>query len=206
MTQDLYRISYKINEIFYSVQGEGFYTGTPAVFIRFSGCNLKCPFCDTTHNNGELLTIKEMLAAIDKVCEGNRPTLVVLTGGEPTLWVDEWLCDILAQRFKVVAMESNGTRQPPKGVTFLTVSPKGDFVPGAELAVTDCDELKLVYTGENDPAQWFEKIHASHYYLQPCDTGDPEKNERIMALTLDYIKAHPWWRLSLQTQKIINVR
>lgn len=197
---------YKINEIFYSIQGEGFYTGTPAVFIRLSGCNLKCPFCDTQHNEGQVLSIKQIMAQVDEVCAGERPHLVVLTGGEPTLWLDEDLCQALAKRFKDIAVESNGTRQPPKGITFLTISPKADFVSNAEMAVTTCDELKLVYTGGNDPGQWFEKIQADHYYLQPCDTGDTDKNTQIMALTLDYIKKHPWWRLSLQTQKIINVR
>lgn len=197
---------YKINEIFYSIQGEGFYTGTPAVFIRFSGCNLRCPFCDTQHERGTFYEAADILQEIDKVSEGSRPKLVVLTGGEPTLVVDADLTAALAQRFKIVAMESNGTRPVPDGVSFLTVSPKKDFTEGGEVLVTECDELKLVYTGENNPRGWYEKINAKHYYLQPCDTGDPKENEKILAATLDYIKRNPWWRLSLQTQKIIKVR
>ena len=200
-------LGYKVNEIFYSLQGEGYYTGTPAVFIRLSGCNLHCDFCDTQHNQGRFLQVDEIFREIDRVCEGARPSLVVLTGGEPTLTATDELCQALARRFKVVAMESNGTRRPPVGVSFLTVSPKADFVgqPG-EPIVTCANEVKLVYTGENDPGKWFERIQAGHYCLQPCDTGDPEKNADIVAKTLAYIKEHPWWRLSLQTQKIINVR
>ena len=197
---------YKINEIFYSLQGEGFYTGTPAVFIRLSGCNLACPFCDTKHQEGDFYELPELLKEVEKVYEGARPPLVVLTGGEPTLFADGELCKALAARFKVVAMESNGTRIPPEGVTFLTISPKEDFVENAEVRVSGANELKLVYTGENNPGKWFEKVQADYYFLQPCDTGDPEKNAEILASTLDYIKSHPWWRLSLQTQKIINVR
>lgn len=198
---------YKINEIFYSLQGEGFYAGTPAVFIRLSGCNLACPFCDTKHQEGTFYELPELLKEVDRVCDGSRPSLVVLTGGEPTLYATEELCTALAGRFKVVAMESNGTRRPPVGVSFLTVSPKEDFVESTFPVVMDsCQELKLVYTGENDPAKWLERIHADHYFLQPCDTGNEAENSVILAKTLAYIKEHPWWRLSLQTQKIINVR
>lgn len=199
-------LGYKINEIFYSLQGEGKYTGTPAVFIRLSGCNLACPFCDTQHQEGRFYSLEEIFKEIDRVCDGARPRLVVLTGGEPTLFVDEELTKALGTRFEVVAMESNGTRPAPAGVTFLTISPKEDFVDRAKVVVTGANEVKLVYTGENDPGQWLERIQAGYYYLQPCDTGDPEKNAEILAVTLDYIKSHPWWRLSLQTQKIINVR
>ena len=198
---------YKVNEIFYSLQGEGYYAGTPAVFIRLSGCNLDCSFCDTKHQEGTFYDLSELNKEIERVCDGVRPPLVVITGGEPTLNADNELCQSLASRFKVVAMESNGTRVPPEGVTFLTISPKEDFVgvPG-EVKVDSCHELKLVFTGKNDPGKWFEKVQAFYYFLQPCDTGDPEENAKILAATLDYIKAHPWWRLSLQTQKIIKVR
>lgn len=201
------RMGYKVNEIFYSLQGEGYYAGTAAVFIRLSGCNLHCNFCDTKHEEGRFLQVNEILREIDRVCAGARPSLVVLTGGEPTLTADDALCKTLAERFRVVAMESNGTHTPPVGVTFLTISPKEDFVGDAgRVTIQACNELKLVYTGENDPGKWFEKVQAGHYFLQPCDTGDPEKNAAILAKTLAYIQEHPWWRLSLQTQKIINVR
>ena len=94
------RLGYKVNEIFYSLQGEGFYTGTAAVFIRLSGCNLHCDFCDTKHEEGQFLQVKEILQEIDRVCAGARPSLVVLTGGEPTLTVDDALCKALAERFR----------------------------------------------------------------------------------------------------------
>lgn len=198
---------YPINEIFYSLQGEGKYTGTPAVFIRFSGCNLKCPFCDTQHQKGKMMTGAEVIAEALAVCNGSRPPLVVLTGGEPTLSADAELCERLAGYFRVVAMETNGTHPIPSGVSFVTVSPKQDFLQGSpEVVVRMAGELKLVYNGTNDPAKWFERINAGRYYLQPCDTGDPETNAAIIAQTVNYIKEHPFWRLSLQTQKIINVR
>lgn len=198
---------YLINEIFYSLQGEGKYSGTPAVFIRFSGCNLRCPFCDTQHQHGTKMTGAEVIAEALKVTNGNRPPLVVLTGGEPTLSADAELCERLAGYFRVVAMETNGTRPVPSGVSFVTVSPKQDFLQGSpEVVVRMAGELKLVYDGTNDPAKWVQRIDAGRYYLQPCDTGDTEQNARIMSECLAYIKEHPYWRLSIQTQKILKIR
>lgn len=198
---------YKINEIFYSIQGEGFHAGTPAVFIRFSGCNLKCPFCDTRHNEGKYMDLQEILEAVKGTIQETAitPSLVVLTGGEPSLYADEALCRALRNIFLIVAMESNGTHQPPVGVNFLTVSPKDDFVKGAVISVDTCDELKLVFTGENDPGKW-AAIRAGHYFLQPCDTGNPVENIKIVQKAIEYAKKHPEWRISLQTQKILNVR
>lgn len=198
---------YKINEIFYSIQGEGFHAGTPAVFIRFSGCNLKCPFCDTKHNEGKYMDLQEILKAVKGTIQeaAVTPSLVVLTGGEPSLYADEALCLALRNIFLIVAMESNGTHQTPVGVNFLTVSPKDDFVKGAAISVDTCDELKLVFTGENDPGKW-TGIRARHLFLQPCDTGNPVENIKIVQKAVEYAKKHPVWRISLQTQKILNVR
>lgn len=197
---------YKINEIFYSIQGEGLNTGTPAVFIRFSGCNLKCPFCDTEHNDGKLLTWGEIREQIMHCTPEILPPLVVLTGGEPTLTVDDELCEKLAELFSVVAMESNGTHRPPVNVSFLTISPKSDFVLNAETVVDSCNELKIVFDGKHCPEPWVNKIKAKTYFLQPCDKGNYKENEKILRACIRYIKEHPHWRLSLQTQKIIKVR
>ena len=198
--------TYRINEIFYSLQGEGFYAGTPAVFIRFSGCNLRCPFCDTKHKSGKQMEWTQIKERIEECCYFGLPKLVVLTGGEPSFFADEELCRNLGEIFSIIAMESNGTHTPPVGVDFLTISPKSDFVPDAEVIVKSCNELKLVFDGEHYPEPWIEKIHATHYFLQPCDKGSLEENEEIINHCVAYIKAHPVWRLSLQTQKIIKVQ
>lgn len=200
---------YRINEIFYSIQGEGLYTGTAAVFIRFSGCNLSCPFCDTEHQPFTRMERKDIIREIDRVCDGIRPALCVLTGGEPTLQVDPDLLETLRKRFKRIAIETNGTRDVISGFDLITISPKDCFVENAALAVQTSGaetECKVVFDGEHNPEQYFERVPASHYYLQPCDTGDPARNAEILAAAVQHIKTHPWWRLSLQTQKIINVR
>lgn len=109
----------KINEIFYSLQGEGYHTGTPAIFVRFSGCNLKCDFCDTQHEEGKMMTDDEIIAEVKKY----PAVTVVLTGGEPSLWIDDELIDRLHQAGKYVTIETNGTR-PPAGSYRL-----GDLLP-----------------------------------------------------------------------------
>ena len=110
----------KINEIFYSLQGEGYHTGTPAVFIRFSGCNLKCSFCDTQHEAGTLMTDDEIIAEVSKY----PAVTVILTGGEPSLWIDDALIDRLHEAGKYVCIETNGTRPLPESVDWVTCSPK----------------------------------------------------------------------------------
>ena len=151
----------KINEIFYSLQGEGYYTGTPAIFIRFSGCNLKCSFC--------------------------------LTGGEPSLWIDDTLIDRLHEAGKYVTVETNGTNPLPESVDWVTCSPK----QGVELKINRIDEVKVVYEGQD--ISIFELLPAEHFFLQPCsciNTAD----------TVDCVMRHPKWRLSLQTHKLIDIR
>ncbi|NCC11035.1 MAG: radical SAM protein [Bacteroidia bacterium] len=179
----------KINEIFYSLQGEGFHTGTPAVFIRFSGCNLKCSFCDTAHEEGELMSDQQI---IDEVLR-YPAQLIVLTGGEPSLWIDEALIDQLHAVGKRVAIETNGTRVLPSAIDWVTCSPK----TGGALSVQHIDELKVVYTGQDLEA--YEQIPAQHYFLQPCSGENiPE--------TIACVLEHPRWRLSLQTHKMIQIR
>lgn len=185
---------YRINDIFYSIQGEGRNTGRAAVFIRFSGCNLKCSFCDTDFSAFRELSAADILSEI-------RPfpaRFAVLTGGEPTLQADETLLGLLHEHGYEVAMESNGTRLPPRGVDWLTVSPKG------KVAVERCNELKCLFDGHTGVDTL--GIKADYYYLQPCDVGDPVRNAEITARCIDYIKAHPRWRLSLQTHKLIGFK
>ena len=193
----------KVNEIFYSLQGEGAHTGTPAVFVRFSGCNLKCPFCDTDFRDGKEMDEYEI---VDEVCrQGIQAPLVVITGGEPTLQVTEELIDLLHQNGFKVAMETNGTRTAPKGIDWLTISPKEAYVGNVGKPVlTKCQELKVVFDMEHEPNDF--GIDAEHYYLQPCDTGDKQKNQHIIEQLIEYVKDNPKWKISLQTQKLLNVR
>lgn len=191
----------KVNEYFYSLQGEGFFAGKPAVFVRFSGCNVRCPFCDTKHQYGVFCIAEQLYDAIK-----DYPTkFVVLTGGEPTLHDIEPFVEILHKNGYFVAMETNGTNNVPAGVDWLTLSPKFEFAEGAYIKLRACNELKVVFTGEND-FSLYDNIYAEHYYLQPCDTGDKTKNKQIVEQCVEYIKANPKWKLSLQTQKILNIR
>ena len=200
----------KINEIFYSLQGEGHYTGTPAVFVRFAGCNLRCWFCDTEFETGEEMSEDEVVEAVLRY-----PTpYVVLTGGEPTLQVTPSLCDKLHERGRFLMMETNGTRPLPEGchIDWVTCSPKLiDEGEGrrrlAPIRLLHIDELKVVF--EDNPSQdmaLYRQIPAAEYRLQPCDTGDPLSSQAILNKTIQYILQHPEWKLSLQTHKILNVR
>ena len=186
--------AYRINEIFYSLQGEGRNTGRAAVFVRFSGCNLKCSFCDTEFDSYREMTVDEILAAISSY----PARFVVLTGGEPTLQVDEAFIDALHQHGYEVAMESNGTRPAPANLDWLTVSPKGN--PQQRC----CSELKVVFTDAEQVDDY--GVEAEYYYLQPCDTGNRERNADIMKRCIAYIEQHPKWRLSLQTHKLIGIQ
>lgn len=192
---------YKINEIFYSIQGEGINAGVPAVFIRFSGCNLSCPFCDTEHNEGRMMTADDIVTEVKKY----PSRLTVVTGGEPSLFIDDRLVDALHAIGRSIAIETNGTRKLPSGIDHVTLSPKDAFCDGAQPVIDSCDELKVVYCGHNDPGR-YENIDARARVLQPCDTGDPVRNAKLTADALDYCLKHPQWRLSLQLHKLLNVK
>lgn len=187
----------KVNEIFYSIQGEGRHTGTPAIFIRFSGCNLKCSFCDTEHEPYEELTEDEIVASI----AGYPASHTVITGGEPTLQLTASLVDKLHRIGKFVQIETNGSVALPENcqVDWITCSPKS-----LPVVLSRIDELKVVYFGQ-DMSQ-YNRFDANEYYLQPCDTKDEAKNAHYISETINYIKSNPKWKLSLQTQKILKVR
>lgn len=191
--------AYRINEIFYSLQGEGFHVGTPALFIRFSGCNLKCPFCDTEHGESRLMTLEAIVESASR-CPARH---VVLTGGEPALQADAVLIDELHAAGKFVAMETNGTHSLPQGIDWVTLSPKDAFVPHADIVIDCCHELKVIFDGTPPPS--YPTIHTGHRFLQPCDTGSEAENARILNQVVEYVKAHPEWRLSLQTHKLIGI-
>lgn len=190
----------RINEIFYSLQGEGYFAGTPAVFVRFSGCNLACPFCDTDHRSGAELSEAEAVRQVAAFPARH----VVLTGGEPSLFATPSFVAALHAAGKYVAIETNGTHPLLEGIDWVTLSPKDAFVEAAHPVLTRCDELKLLFTGVPLPS--YPGVACTHRFLQPCDTGDEAENRRLLALAVDYCKAHPDWRLSLQTHKYIGIR
>ena len=189
---------YKINEIFYSLQGEGFWTGTPMVFLRFSGCNLKCPFCDTDHSGYREMTAGDIVGEVVKA--GGNCRRVCVTGGEPSMQLDTVLVEALHKAGFKIHVETNGTRVLPEDVDWVTLSPKAD-VEGLKgdgtVVVEKADEVKVVYLGK-DVEKWAE-FPADWRFLQPCSCENTEE-------TITYIMRHPRWRLSLQTHKLLNIR
>jgi len=196
---------YRINEIFYSLQGEGFWTGTPMVFVRMSGCNLHCPFCDTDHLEYHEMGAEEIVE--EAVKAGGECGRVCVTGGEPSMQLDHPLVDALHRAGFKVHIETNGTRALPEGVDWITLSPKED-VDGlkgtGKVVLKRADEIKVVYQGDVNP-RW-TAFPADWHFLQPCDTGDPSRNGELIAETIGFIQRHPRWRLSLQTHKLLNIR
>ncbi|MCR4603336.1 MAG: 7-carboxy-7-deazaguanine synthase QueE [Prevotella sp.] len=206
---------YRINDIFYSLQGEGHNTGRAAAFIRFAGCNLHCAYCDTDFGSYQEMDAIEILTTLRlltvHVASDLRP-LVVLTGGEPTLQADERLVDLLHDEGYEVAMESNGTRPAPRNIDWLTISPKTPLAWKEREDWRQPDELKIVFGEHTCPDSILSSLPspAEHplplLYLQPCDTGDATRNALIVRHCVDYIRQHPQWRLSLQTHKLIGIK
>jgi organic radical activating enzyme len=193
---------YKVNEIFYSLQGEGFNTGTASVFVRFSGCNLRCAFCDTAHQDGTLMTTRQI---VDEVMHYPAP-LIVLTGGEPSLFIDDQLIAALKTTGKRIAIETNGTHPLPHGIDWITLSPKTDFDGGNEAPciLDHCDELKVVYLGQ-DLSQ-YDHISATHRFLQPCYVDDEAQRQHNLQACVQAVLDNPQWRLSLQTHRTLGIR
>jgi 7-carboxy-7-deazaguanine synthase (Cx14CxxC type) len=208
---------YSVKEIFYTLQGEGANAGTPAVFCRFAGCNLwtgreadretaTCRFCDTDFvgtdgpGGGRFPTADRLAAAVEAAWPASEPTprFVVCTGGEPLLQLDPPLIEALHAAGFEIAVETNGTVGPPPGIDWLCVSPKAD----APLVVTRGDELKLVYPQEGGEPSRYERLEFRHFFLQPMDGPARDANTRA---ALDYCLAHPRWRLSLQTHKLLGI-
>lgn len=197
----------KINEIFYSLQGEGHHSGYPSVFIRFSGCNLKCPFCDTAHDEGVVMSDTDIIRAVNLY----KADWVVLTGGEPTLWIDNDFVRLLKQAAgKKVAIETNGTHEVPEGIDWVTVSPKTgiDGMNGnPEIKVSRADEIKVVDVGQ--PLDGFFNLPCRKentlMYLQPCYVEDEKTREANMLRTVRRVLEDPRWTLSLQTHRFIGI-
>jgi 7-carboxy-7-deazaguanine synthase (Cx14CxxC type) len=210
-------MTYAVKEIFYTLQGEGANTGRAAVFCRFAGCNLwtgreqdrldaTCQFCDTDFvgtdgpGGGRFSSASELGEAVAAAWpEGNpQRRFVVCTGGEPLLQLDAALVQALHHQGFEVAVETNGTIQPPEGVDWLCVSPKA----GAELMVRAGDEIKLVFPQAGADPTDFEGLGFRHFFLQPMDGPERDANT---AAALQYCLEHPSWRLSLQTHKLLGI-
>ena len=184
------------------MQGEGHHTGRAAAFVRFSGCNMQCAFCDTDHRHYRLMSADDIVQALQPF----PARYVVLTGGEPSLQADQALIDLLHRHQYTVAIETNGTKPLPRGIDWVTVSPKplpdGRYAP---LALSRCNELKVLFLSPDYRPQTFGVV-ADYYFLQPCDTGDAQKNRAITDAAVEYIKQFPSWRLSLQTHKLAEFK
>lgn len=209
-------MAYKIKEIYYTLQGEGYYTGQAAVFCRFTGCNLWtgrekdrisaiCQFCDTDFvgMDGELggkYEAKELVEQIRSLWpDSDQPCFVVFTGGEPALQMDEKLVKTLHEANCFIAIESNGTISLPKGIDWVCISPKA----GSELVVRSGNELKLVYPQRTMLPELFESWDFDHFYLQPMDN---EAVEEHTEQAVKYIRSNPKWKLSIQTHKILGIQ
>jgi len=200
-------VTYPVNEIFRSIQGEGYHAGTPAIFIRLAGCNLSCPWCDTDHSEKERLTAKEILARVHALEPSSATiSMVVLTGGEPTIHPLIPLLDELKNHY--VAIETNGAlpselvhlRRDRLLLDWVTISPKEE--PTNEILQIfkwNASEIKVVLDGTYDPTIFETDLWiAPKLYIQPLseDYGP----------AVDFVLAHPRWKLSVQLQKVIKVR
>jgi 7-carboxy-7-deazaguanine synthase (Cx14CxxC type) len=215
--------TYRVKELFYTLQGEGAHVGRPAVFCRFSKCNLWngredsrataiCNFCDTDilgtdGQNGGVYTALELTQLIVDLWPGKQgQPYVVCTGGEPLLQLDNALIESLQKNDFEVGVETNGTLPAPSILDWVCVSPKAD----AEVVILLCDELKLVYPQALAPPENFDHIEADHYYLSPMadplatDNNDVKKSTNTEK-TLNYCLKHPKWKLNLQTHKLLGI-
>lgn len=210
-------MTYKVKEIFYTLQGEGTHAGRPAVFCRFASCNLWtgresdrhraiCQFCDTNFvgtdgpGGGKFGSASDLVSAIASAWPESDTDhrMVVCTGGEPLLQLDEPLTAALHERGFYIAVETNGTQRPPVGIDWLCVSPK----QGADLIVETGDELKLVFPQVGNDPRDYEHLQFRNFRLQPMDGDDVQANT---ASAVQYCMKNPKWQLSLQTHKFLGI-
>ena len=208
-------MTYSVKEIFYTLQGEGAQAGRPAVFLRFSGCNLwsgqekdrahaECQFCDTNFvgtngpGGGKFTDAASLANAVIRQWPGGGKPYVVCTGGEPLLQLDATLVAALHVAGFEIAIETNGTLLPPPDIDWICVSPKA----GTEQLLKRGDELKLVYPQAGGEPSRYADQDFRHFFLQPMDNAEQAANTRA---AIAYCKAHPQWRLSLQTHKLLGI-
>ncbi|GGK83191.1 7-carboxy-7-deazaguanine synthase [Amphritea balenae] len=207
---------YSVKEMFYTLQGEGAQAGRPAVFCRFTGCNLwsgreqdrskaVCDFCDTDfigtdgQNGGKFHSAESLAKAVRQLWPGDKgQPYVVCTGGEPLLQLDPQLITAFHSEGLEIAIETNGTLPLPEGIDWVCVSPKAD----SKIVVTDGDELKLVYPQPLALPETFDKLNFKHFYLQPMDGPMQSMNSSDC---IQYCLNNPQWKLSLQTHKLLGI-
>ena len=207
---------YAIKEIYYTIQGEGFHTGRPAVFVRFSGCNLWtgreedrhkaiCQFCDTDFwgtdgVEGGKYTKESLSTKIKELWPIDSDKIfIVCTGGEPALQLDQELVDYLHQKDIEIAIETNGTLALPDHIDWICMSPKAH----TEIVVSKGHEIKIVFPQKGIDPSDFESLDYQHYYLQPMDSVEQEEN---IFKVQEYCLLHPKWKMSLQTHKILGIK
>ena len=215
-------MTYSVKEIFYTLQGEGKHAGRPAVFCRFSGCNLWdgleknrskaiCQFCDTDFvgtdgtNGGKFKSATELGAKINDLWPTDANKFIVITGGEPALQLDDALIDVLHDHGFYIAVETNGTLPLPTGIDWVCMSPKA----GTTLVLTSCDELKVVYPQEGlNPSDYLD-IKTDHRLISPKDNsflpGPLTPTDNSPAAAIAYCKKDPRWNLSIQSHKYLGI-
>ncbi len=206
---------YAVKEIFYTLQGEGAHSGRPAIFLRFSGCNLWsgreedrhkaiCKFCDTDFwgtdgQNGGKYTSTELASIVNEMWpEGAGHKYIVCTGGEPLLQLDETVIQEFHQNGFEIAIETNGTIEVPQGVDWVCMSPKAN----TEIVVKKGQEIKFVYPQKDIHPLEFSDYDFEHFYIQPMDSESQEDNT---LQSIIFCKENPKWRVSLQTHKILGI-
>jgi len=213
-------MSYSVKEVFYSLQGEGFHSGRPAIFCRMSKCNLWtgreadraeaiCQFCDTDfigtdgQNGGKFNNAEALCQHLLGFWQNNNEQnpFIVLTGGEPLLQVDEDLIKTLHNNKFEIAVETNGTKTAPTGIDWICMSPKAN----APIILDSGDELKLVFPQPDLMPEKVADLAFSYFYLQPMDDQDPNITQQNIKQAVAYCLAHPQWKLSLQTHKLLGI-
>lgn len=210
-------MNYKVKEIYYTLQGEGAHSGRPAVFCRFTGCNLwsgreedrhkaVCQFCDTDFvgtdgKNGGKYTAEQLAKTVADLfpTSAHAKPYVVCTGGEPLLQLDEKMVAAFQKQGLEVAVETNGTVPAPDNLDWICLSPKAN----SELLITKGNELKLVYPQQDAPPHQYADLDFEHFYLQPMDEGT--KTPANIKAALNYCLKNPQWSLSIQTHKILGI-
>ena len=194
--------SYKINEIFYSLQGEGLRSGTANIFIRFSGCNLTCNYCDTEFESGKQFSTTELLAYLQQEkMKGCKQ--IIFTGGEPALQVDTDLIKALKDKGYYLAIETNGSKQLPEGLDFITVSPKVAEHVIRRNFKQEIDELKYIIA--KDQQLPTPQAKAKNYFISPMSDGD-QINIENLDYCIELVRNNPEWKLTMQYHKIWKLR
>lgn len=213
-------MSYSVKEVFYSLQGEGFHSGRPAIFCRMSKCNLWtgreadraeaiCQFCDTDfigtdgQNGGKFNNAETLCQHLLKFwpTDSNQNPFIVLTGGEPLLQVDEELIAALHKHKFEIAVETNGTKTAPEVIDWICMSPKAN----APIILDSGHELKLVFPQPELMPEKVADLDFEYFYLQPMDDQDPNITQQNIKQAVAYCLAHPKWKLSLQTHKFLGI-